>query len=334
VWYEGYTGPERVWQSSGGTDEFESKFSLWPLIFGTLKGTFYAMIFAVPIAVLGAIYLSQLASTGLRNVLKPLIELMAAIPSVVVGFFAGLWLAPALDTHLTSSFLMFFSVPAAWFLLVCAWWVLPDKIRPETGGKKELLFLLPVMVAALLTGWAVAPGLERIFFHGDLKQWLYGSLGLLYDPRNCVVVGFALGFAVIPIIFTISEDALSAVPPSLTAASYALAASRWQTAINVVLPAASPGIFAAVMLGLGRAVGETMIVLMATGNTPIVDMSIFNGMRAMSATIAVEMPEAPVGGNLYRILFLVGFLLFAFTFIINTLAELISVRLRKKYSRF
>ncbi len=334
VWYEGYTGPEMVWQSSGGTDEFEPKLSLWPLIFGTLKGTFYAMFFSVPIALLGAIYLSQLAPAGLRNVVKPLIEMMAAIPSVVVGFLAGLWLAPMLNAHLSTFFMMFISVPAAWFFLVCAWWALPRRLRPVSGTKGDLLFLLPIVLVALLVGWAVSEGVEHLFFHGDMKQWLYSSLGLLYDPRNCVVVGFALGFAVIPIIFTISEDALSAVPPSLTAASYALAASRWQTAIHVVLPAASPGIFAAVMLGLGRAVGETMIVLMATGNTPIMDVSIFNGMRAMSAAIAVEMPEAPVGGSLYRILFLVGFLLFSFTFVINTLAELVSARLRKKYSRF
>ncbi|MBI5178559.1 MAG: ABC transporter permease subunit [Nitrospinae bacterium] len=334
VWYEGYTKPEFVWQSSGGTDDFEAKLSLWPLIFGTLKGTLYAMIFSVPIAILGAIYLSQMAPTALRNVIKPLIELMAAIPSVVVGFLAGLWLAPALNDNLGRFFTLVLSVPAAWFLFVCVWWALPHRLRPETGGKRELLYILPVLITALAAGYALGPVTERVLFHGELKQWLYTVMGYLYDPRNCVVVGIALGFAVIPIIFTIAEDALSAVPPSLTSASFALAASRWQTALYVVLPAASPGIFAAVMLGLGRAVGETMIVLMATGNTPVMDLSIFNGMRAMSAAIAVEMPEAPVGGSLFRILFLTGFILFVFTFLINTVAELVSQRLRRKYARF
>jgi len=147
-------------------------------------------------------------------------------------------------------------------------------------------------------------------------------------------VGIGLGYAVIPIIFSISEDALSSVPPTLTSAALALGASRWQTALHIILPAASPGIFAAIMLGLGRAIGETMIVLMATGNTPVLDLSIFNGMRTMSAAIAVESPEAPHGGTLYRVLFLTGSLLFMITFCINTLADQVSRSLRKRYAQF
>jgi phosphate transport system permease protein len=154
---------------------------------------------------------------------------------------------------------------------------------------------------------------------------------LTYDQRNCLVVGIAMGFAVIPIIFTISEDAFTSVPPSLTAASLALGASRWQTALRVVLPTASPGVFSAVMIGFGRAVGETMIVLMATGNTPLMEWSIFNGIRTLSANIAVEIPEAPHGGTLYRTLFLAAALLFLMTFLINTVAELIRQRLRERY---
>ena len=138
----------------------------------------------------------------------------------------------------------------------------------------------------------------------------------------------------VPIIFSIAEDALSNVPPSLSAASLALGASRWQTVWRVVLPSASPGIFAGIMIGFGRAVGETMIVLMATGNTPIMDWSIFNGMRTLSANIAVEIPEAPVGGTLYRVLFLCAVILFAMTFVLNTGAELVRERLRKKYMRY
>jgi phosphate transport system permease protein len=333
VWYEGYARPEYVWQSSGGTDDFEPKFSLVPLIFGTLKGTFYALIFSIPIAIFGAVYLSQIAPSKIRSVVKPVIELMAAIPSVVVGFLAGLWLSPLLNNHTAAFFMVFLAIPTGWLVFVCIIWALPRMSRPNTSGMWELFLLLPIVVASIAVGYFSSPMVERVFFHGDIKQWMYTALGVVYDPRNSVVVGFALGLAVIPIIFTIAEDALSAVPPSLTTASYALAASRWQTAIHVALPAASPGIFAAVMLGLGRAVGETMIVLMATGNTPIMDWSVFNGMRAMSAAIAVEMPEAPVGGSLYRVLFLVGLLLFAFTFVINTLAEIITMRLRKRFSR-
>jgi phosphate transport system permease protein len=140
-----------------------------------------------------------------------------------------------------------------------------------------------------------------------------------------------MGFAIIPIIFTITEDAMSNVPEHLKASSLALGATPWQTALWVILPTASPGLFSAVMIGLGRAVGETMIVLMATGNTPVMDWDMFNGFRAMSANIAVELPEAPEGGTQFRILFLSAFLLFMMTFMVNTLAEVVRLRLRKKY---
>jgi len=140
-----------------------------------------------------------------------------------------------------------------------------------------------------------------------------------------------MGFAVIPIIFTITEDSLANVPQHLRAGALALGATRWQTAIRVVLPTASPGIFSAVMIGFGRAVGETMIVLMATGNTPVMDGSIFSGFRALSANIAVELPEAPEAGTLFRVLFLAAFLLFCLTFIVNTAAEMVRLKLRKKY---
>ena len=141
-----------------------------------------------------------------------------------------------------------------------------------------------------------------------------------------------MGFAVIPIIFTMCEDALSSVPQHLSSASLALGASKWQTAVRVILPTASPGIFSAIMIGLGRAVGETMIVLMATGNTPVMDFSIFQGMRTLSANIAVEMPESEVASTHYRVLFLAALVLFAFTFIFNTMAEIVRQRLRRKYS--
>jgi phosphate transport system permease protein len=142
-----------------------------------------------------------------------------------------------------------------------------------------------------------------------------------------------MGFAVIPIIFAIAEDAFSNVPPNLVAGSLALGADRWQTVTRVVLPTASPGIFSAVMIGFGRAVGETMIVLMATGNTPIMDWNPFNGFRTLSANIAVEIPEAPHGGTLYRALFLAALLLFLMTFVVNTVAELVRQRLRERFSQ-
>lgn len=151
-----------------------------------------------------------------------------------------------------------------------------------------------------------------------------------YVQRNTLVVGFAMGFAVIPIIYTIAEDALNAVPEHLRAASLACGATPWQTATSIVLPTAMSGVFAAVMIGMGRAVGETMIVVMAAGNTPILDWNLFNGLRALSATIAVELPEAVRGGSLYRMLFLAALTLFVMTFVINTLAELVRLRFRRR----
>ena len=145
-----------------------------------------------------------------------------------------------------------------------------------------------------------------------------------------LVVGFAMGFAVIPIIYTIAEDALNAVPEHLRAASLACGATPWQTATSIVLPTAMSGVFAAVMIGMGRAVGETMIVVMAAGNTPLIDWNLFNGLRALSATIAVELPEAVRGGSLYRMLFLAALTLFVMTFVINTLAELVRLRFRRR----
>jgi phosphate transport system permease protein len=143
-------------------------------------------------------------------------------------------------------------------------------------------------------------------------------------------VGVIMGVAVIPIIYTIAEDALTAVPRSLRFASTGCGATAWQTAVRVVLPVAGSGIFSACMIGLGRAVGETMIVLMATGNTPEMSLNIFGGFRTLAANIAVELPEAPLGGTHYRVLFLCGLVLFAMTLVINTTAELVRQRFRRR----
>lgn len=334
VHYEGYEQAEFVWQSTGGTDEFEPKFSLVPLIFGTLKGTLYAMMFSIPLALLAAIYVSQFAPVWLARSVKPTIEIMAALPSVVIGFLAGLYFSPVLEKYLAVAFLAIILIPAVILIGILIWRYVPEEKRARAPKGWELLFITPLVILAIWLSIHLAHPVELALFAGNIKQWLYESLGVSYDQRNSIIVGFALGFAVIPTMFTISEDALSNVPGSLTSASLALGASRWQTVKYVIIPAAAGGIFAATMLGLGRAIGETMIVLMATGNTPIMDISPFNGFRAMSACIAVEIPEAPVGGTLYHILFLTALLLFAFTFLLNTLAAFVGDRLRKKYARF
>ncbi len=331
IWYEGYDRPEYVWQSTGGTDDFEAKFSLTPLIYGSLKGTFYALLFALPLALLGALYVSQFMHPTLKAYVKPTVEIMAALPSVVLGFIAGLWLAPMVEKVVPGLFLMPSVITILILLAVGVWQFAPLSFRKRFKAGTEVFLLIPV---ALLGGWlAFSLGgiLEQATLGGDYRAWLLSSLGLTYDQRNSLVVGFAMGFAVIPIIFTIAEDALSSVPQHLTAGSLALGATRWQTALRVVLPTASPGIFSAIMIGFGRAVGETMIVLMATGNTPVMDWSIFNGFRALSANIAVELPEAPEAGTLFRVLFLAALLLFILTFIVNTVAEVVRLHLRRKY---
>ena len=261
ILYEGYEKPAYVWQSTG-SDVSEPKLSLMPLVWGSVKAAIYALLFATPIALAAAMYLSQFASYEWRTRLKPAVEMLAAVPSVVIGFIAALWLAPLLERYMK-------------------------------------------------------------FFAANYH----------YDQRNSLVIAIAMGFAVIPTVFSLAEDAISAVPPSLSAASLALGASKWQTVLRVILPTASPGIFTAVMLGFGRAVGETMIVLMATGNTPIMSLSPFNGMRTLSANIAVEMPEAPIGGTLYRTLFLCALILFVLTLVINTAAEVFRHRLRNRYGK-
>ena len=335
VWYENYSQPDYVWQSTGGSDDFESKLSLVPLIFGTLKSTFYAMIFALPISILGAIYTSQFASSRFRSLIKPGVELMASIPSVVIGFLAALWLAPMMEEWIVSLGVFLICLPLYFLLFNTLWcylreWGLARKI--ERG--REFIITIFVIVLCMATSYLVAPGIEENLFEGSFALWTYEVLGIRYDQRNSIIISLALGFAVIPIIFSIADDSLTAVPGGLKAASLALGASRWQTVYRVILPSASPGIFVAAMIGLGRAVGETMIVLMATGNTPIMSWDAFSGMRTLSANIAVEVPEAPVDGTLYRTLFLCAVVLFCMTFTLNTLGETIRHNLRKKYGRF
>ncbi len=410
VWYEGYPGPSYTWQSTGATDAFEPKLSLVPLIFGTLKATFYSLLFAAPLALLAAIYTSEFLPNHVRGKIKPVMEVMASLPSVVLGFVAALVLAPVVESWIAAVLLAFIVMPLCLVISAYFWQLLPVRTSLKLDGLPKLI-LMSISVSCGVTGaYFLGPVFEKLFFNGNLKSWLSGNQGssvpflflmalpvvaafLTYlnsrtigpsfnsrvktfkapygaildfarwlilalvavalsyvlsmllalfgvDPRgsivgtyiqrNTLVVGFAMGFAVIPIIYTLAEDALSAVPDQLRSASLGCGATPWQTAMWVVLPTAISGVFSAIMIGMGRAVGETMIVVMATGNTPVIDLNIFSGLRALSANIAVELPEAPKDGTLYRTLFLTGLVLFAMTFVINTLAELVRQRFRKR----
>jgi phosphate transport system permease protein len=401
VWYEGRPGPEHSWQSTGGSDEFEPKLGLWPLVFGTLKGTLYCILFGVPLALLAAIYTSEFLAPRYRNRIKPLVESMASLPSVILGYLAGQVFAPFVESWLTALLLCCLAIPLAWVLcsqvvqlfgqqarlrlerkrlwlagislpmgigiaiggagLVDATlfagsfqsWLQPDRAEQTSAfGGFFLLFLPAAALAAAWTlgrtGWLAsrrAAGILRTAVGGGvaiglaaLASVLLSSLGLdlrgsvvdTYVQRNAVVVGFVMGFAVIPIIYTIAEDALSAVPEHLRAASLGAGATPWQTATRIVLPTAMSGIFSAIMVGLGRAVGETMIVLMAAGNTPVLELNPFSGFRTLSANLAVELPEAVRDSTHYRTLYLAALVLFAMTFLLNSGAELVRQRFRKR----
>lgn len=409
VWYEGYTEPAFVWQSTAGTDAPEPKLSLVPLIFGTFKAAIYSLLLAIPIALLAAIYTSEFVHPRTRAVVKPTMELMATLPSVVVGFVAALVLSPIVENWIAAVVIAFGVIPLTLITLSFLWQLLPQPVANVLDGLPKLLAYLAAIVLAVWASREAGPLIEATFFEGDFKRWTAGegsgqpflfllllpasflivliatrpiynaayrlnlrelpkvvaasrellgwfvilslSLGFAwglsmllhqygydvrggivdtYVQRNALVVAFAIAFAEIPIIYTISEDALNSVPSYLRSGSLACGASRWQTTSWIVLPTAASGIFSAIMIGLGRAVGETMIVVMATGNTPILDVNIFNGLRTLSANINVELPEAVRDSTLYRTLFLCALVLFAMTFVINTIAELVRQRYRKR----
>ncbi|HSM22104.1 MAG TPA: ABC transporter permease subunit, partial [Rubrivivax sp.] len=331
VWYESYEEPDFVWQSSAATSDFEPKFSLAPLTYGTIKAATYAMAISVPLAILGAIFTAYFMTPRMRTVVKPTIEVMEALPTVVLGFLAGLWLAPLVESNLAGVLLSILLLPASMVLAAYVWHVLPQSLTERVAPGWEAALLMPVLVAVVWLVFQIGHPIEAAFFGGDMPHWLSNEMGIKYEQRNSLVVGLAMGFAVTPTIFSIAEDAIFSVPKSLTSGSLALGATPWQTLMGVVLLTASPGIFSAVMIGLGRAVGETMIVLMATGNTAVMDFSLFTGFRTLSANIGVEMPEAGVGETHYRLLFLSALVLFAFTFMVNTAAELVRQRLRERY---
>jgi len=409
VWYENYPGAVHAWETTGH-ESFEAKFGLVPLIFGTLKATLYSMLFATPIAILAAIYSSQFLHPRWKARVKPTIEMMASLPSVVLGFIAGLVFAPLVEPAAMAVITSFFTVPLTLLLGAHLWQLLPSGWRSILSVWRLPVIALVALPAGVLMGRWAAPLVERLLFQGDFRGWLDGrggsglggwvlallplagiaaamicgrflspwlrrkavgwsrgqaalvSLGTFlagvglaiviataaamfcdalrldtrggifgtYVQRNAMIVAIGMSFAIIPLIFTIADDALSSVPDHLRSASLGAGATPWQTAVRVIVPAAASGLFSAVMIGLGRAVGETMVVLMAAGNTPLMGWNLFNGFQTLSAAIATELPEAARGSAHYRVLFLAALVLFAMTFVVNTAAEIVRQRFRRR----
>jgi len=484
VHYEGEPEPVFRYQATSGEDAAEEKLSLVPLIHGTLKATVFAMLFAVPLAVLAAVYTSEFVDRRVRALIKPGVEMMASLPSVVLGFVAAIAVAPFVRDALVAVLLSLLFAPLAALSGAHLWQLAPPHVSARVPPRLKLAAMVAVIGLGIVAAGVLAPRVERRLFRPtqedrwvlggsvapvaqppawvggrrvmspdlerrlrreglyfrdgavvrpvapttperaadlerrvesmdlarpSLRRWLdgnYGSprpgwlllapaglivaaigharvvkprwdavlqgkswtvaatlelarfvsmlgvsvviaggagwvltgLGLdtrdlffgTFNQRNTLVVALIMGFAIIPIIYTISEDAMRAVPDSLRSASLGAGATPWQTARRVVLPVAASGIFSACMIGLGRAVGETMIVLMATGNTPAMDWNIFAGFRTLSANIAVELPEAAAGSTHYRVLFLCGLVLFAMTFLVNSTAEVVRQRFRAR----
>ncbi|MEG3766099.1 ABC transporter permease subunit [Alteromonas sp. 14N.309.X.WAT.G.H12] len=327
--YEGYKGAETVWQSTSGSDYQETKYSLVPLLIGSLKASLLALVIALPVAIGAAVYTAYFSQPRLRQWLKPAIELLEAIPSVLVGFVAAIWLAPMAERVLFSFCVFLVAVPVILFISALIQKRIARKLPVYFRNGTEI-FLMPLLIV-LLGYLCMQWGPDFIFsvINMDIGEVISHSSGSPMG-KTTMVVALALGIAISPTIYSLADDAISGVPEPLKQASFALGATRLQTLQYVVLQLALPGILAAIMMGFGRAFGETMIVLMVTGNTPVADWSLFEGLRALTANLAIELPEADVNSAHFQVLFFTACILFGFTFVINTVAELLRQRLRKK----
>ena len=328
--HEGYSQADWLWQSTGVEPTSAPKYSITPLLLGSLKAALYALIIAVPLAVSAALFTAHFMSEGLRARVKPVLESLAALPTVVLGLIAGLWFAPWLEQHFIEFVISLLLLPLSLVLASMLWRLSPAGRGESRLTGSELLLAAVFMLASLALAQAVAPTVSSWLMPEGLVSYLADAWGLQYEQRNAFIVAFILGLALVPTVYTISEDALFAVPIQLREGALALGATEWQAARSVILPAAAPGILSAIMMGMARGVGETMIVLMATGNTPLMDANVFTGMRTLSATLAMEMPEVSPDTQHFHILMFIALQLFVFTFAINTVAEWIRSRLLRR----
>jgi phosphate transport system permease protein len=291
--------------------------ALLPLLAGTLKAAGFALLVAVPLGLGSAIWCARFATPRLRAALKPLFELFEAVPAVVLGLIAALILAPWLVSRVAALALFVALLPLLLAACGWAWQVLaPLSWQRRLRGREVWLLAAPLLALAALC-LALGENLDLALLQPQ-------------TPWNGLVVGLMLGLAVMPTIFTLAEDALFGVPPGLAAAAQALGATRWQALWRLVLPVAAPGVAAALLLGASRALGETMIVLMASGNTPLLDASPLSGLRSIAADLALQAPEAVAGSPAYGLLLRSALLLFGLCLLLNVLAEWVRGRLRAR----
>ncbi|MDT0583234.1 ABC transporter permease subunit [Brumicola blandensis] len=333
VWYEGHASPEFVWQTSSATAHYETKMSIVPLIIGSLKASFLALFVAIPLALGAAVYTSFFADPKIRHYIKPAIEMLEAVPSVVIGFIAAVWLVPIAEEFLLSVILFLILLPIALVSSAMLHTKISNLIKDRVGQQWELAFIASGVILLGLFCFSLSDVWRLLLFGTEaLAESGSNSAQVLNISKTTIVVAIALGVAISPSIYSLAEDALFEVPDSIKQASYALGATKLQTLRNVIIAVAFPSILSAIMLGFGRAFGETMIVLMVTGNTAISDWNILEGLRSMTANLAIELSEASSDSSHFNILFLTAGILFIFTFIVNTAAEILRNRLRLLYN--
>ena len=328
--YESYAEPSYTWQSTGISPLSAPKFSITPLLYGTFKAAFYTLLFAAPMAIAAAVFTAYFMTASMRAAVKPSLELLAALPTVILGLVAGLWLAPWLEHHLLHVAFAIVLIPLCLVAMSFIWRLSPGGYSESQLSGSELILTMLAVGGGIWLAWLIGSYVELSVFPAGLVSALSERWGISYEQRNSIVVGVMMGLAVFPTIYTIAEDALFAVPSHLREGALAMGATEWQTARSIVLPTAAPGILSAVMMGLARAIGETMIVLMATGNTPIIDGLMTTGMRTIAATLAIEMPEVVPQTLHFHVLIFLALQLFVFTFLINTLADVVRRRLRQR----
>ncbi len=310
----GQPEPGRLWQAQSSGADASTHLNLWPLVFGSLKAALLGVLIAIPLALGAAIHVVQYRSALLRHRLKTVVELFEAVPTVILGLLALLWLAPWLERNLGLVLGAGLGWLIAFLLPVASRRIGLTDLRRGVGALRRGLLGLGIGAAVGTLVEAQLPG-------GQLTDAMSTVWGIEYRTFNGLVVGLMVGLALAPGLYSLADEALQASPAGLQEAALALGASRRDTLFGLLLPAAAPGLVAACLIAFGRGLGETLIVLMVSGNTPLTDLDPFSGLRSISATLVLEAPQAVPGTLHYQALLLAALLLTLVSVAINLLAR-------------